>query len=536
MLSQIIRRRGLATLAFAVSLLVHAAALAQPEPPACGVEEASVADVQAMMTEGSCTARQITEAYLARIEAVDRSGPTLRSVLTVNPDALEIAEALDLERAEGNVRGPLHGIPVLVKDNVGTADRMPTTAGALALKDVIAPADAYIIAHLREAGAVLLGKTNLSEWANFRSTNSSSGWSALGGQTRNPYVLDRSPCGSSAGTGAAIAASLAAVGVGTETDGSVVCPSSANGLVGIKPTVGLVSRAGIIPLSHSQDTAGPMARSVEDAAVLLSVMAGSDPADTTTAAAILHFQPDYTAFLDADALDGARLGVLRSSHWGDSPDTDRIANAAVEAMRAAGAVIVDSLGMPGGYGGDEYTVLLYDFKHDLDAYLASHPTAPVKSLADVIAFNEANADASMPWFGQEILELAQEKGALTDSTYRQALERSRGRARAGIDSLMDAHNLDALIGPTGSPAWPIDLVNGDHFITSSSQPAAVSGYPNITVPAGLAHGLPVGISFIGRRWSEPVLIRLAYAYEQITRRRAPPRYLPTLPLTTPTSR
>ena len=517
------------------SLLIAAALwsiapLTYAQDAGCEVEEKSIAELQDAMTEGRCTARQITQSYLDRIEAIDQSGPTLRSVLTTNPEALEIAAALDIERAEGNVRGPLHGIPVLVKDNVGTADRMPTTAGALALKDVIAPDDAHIIARLREAGAIILGKTNLSEWANFRSTNSSSGWSALGGQTRNPYVLDRSPCGSSAGTGAAIAASLGAVGIGTETNGSIVCPSSANGLVGIKPTVGLVSRAGIIPLSHSQDTAGPMARSVEDAALLLSAMVGPDPADTTTAASSVHLRADYTEFLDASALEGARIGVLRASHWGESPDTDRIADAAVEAMREAGAVIIDSLAIPGGYGGDSYTVLLYDFKHDLDAYLVAHPTAPVKSLADVIAFNEEHATDSMPWFGQEILELAQEKGALTDSTYRKALERGRRLARAGIDSLMDAHDLQALVAPTGSPAWPIDLVNGDHFITSSSSPAAVSGYPNVTVPAGLAHGLPVGMSFIGRRWTEPVLIRLAYAFEQAAQRRMPPRYLPTLPI------
>ncbi|MDX1420686.1 MAG: amidase, partial [Rubricoccaceae bacterium] len=509
--------------------LVLAAPAACQTAPACDVGEASVADLQAAMAEGRCTARQITEASLARIERLDRRGPALRSVLAVNPDALAIANRLDAERAAGQVRGPLHGIPVLVKDNLGTADRMPTTAGALALDGVIAPADAHVVARLREAGAVLLGKANLSEWANFRSTHSSSGWSALGGQTRNPYVLDRSPCGSSAGTGAAIAASLAVVGVGTETDGSIVCPSSATGLVGVKPTVGLVSRAGIVPLSHSQDTAGPMARSVRDAAVLLSAMAGPDPADTTSAAAARHAEADYTRVLDADGLRGARLGVLRASHFGDSPDTDRVAGAAVEAMRAAGAVIVDSLGLPGGYGGDEYTVLLYDFKHDLDAYLAAHPTAPVRSLADVIAFNRANAEASMPWFGQEILEMAQAKGPLSDAAYRAALERSRRLARTQIDSLMDAHDLDALVAPTGSPAWPIDLVNGDHFVTGSSQAAAVSGYPNVTVPAGLAHGLPVGISFIGRRWSEPVLLRLAYAFEQATRRRAPPRYLPTLP-------
>lgn len=511
-------------------LLVTANVRAQVGPSPCAVHEASVVDLRTAMEDGRCTARQLVNAYFVRIAALDASGPTLRSVLVTNPDVFALADALDAERAAGHVRSPLHGIPVLIKDNVGTADRMPTTAGSLALDGVIAPADAFIIQRLREAGAIILGKANLSEWANFRSTNSSSGWSGVGGQTLNPYVLDRSPCGSSAGTGTAIAASLATIGVGTETDGSIVCPSSATGLVGIKPTVGLVSRDGIVPLSHSQDTAGPMARTVADAAALLSVLAGIDPTDTATSDAARHIEADYTLFLEADGLRGARIGVLHASHFGRSPGADRLTNEAAAVMRSAGAMLVDSLALSEGYDDDEFTVLLYDFKHDLDAYLAAHPTAPVHSLADVIAFNEENAEESMPWFRQEILEMAQAKGPLTDLEYIAALDRSRRLARTSIDSLMDAHQLDALLAPTGSPAWNIDLVNGDHFVTGSSQAAAVSGYPSITVPAGLAHGLPVGISLIGRQWSEPVLIRLAYAYEQASRRREPPHFLPTLPL------
>lgn len=530
-------RASLALAAATLAGLASTAACAQSlASPACSVVEATLAGLAEAQASGGCTSRALVEATLARIEALDRSGPTLRSILERNPDALALADALDRERAAGRVRGPLHGVPVLVKGNVGTADRMTTTAGARALAGVTAPADAFIVARLREAGAVVVGKANLSEWANFRAARSSSGWSGLGGQTRNPYVLDRSPCGSSSGTGAGIAASLGVVGVGTETDGSIVCPAAANGLVGVKPTVGLVSRAGIVPLSSSQDTAGPMARSVRDAAVLLSVIAGPDPADAATAASAGHVHADYTQFLDADGLRGARIGVLRvGSFFGYSPAADRLTDDALAAMQAAGATVVDSLALPGGYDDDEFTVLLYDFKHDVDAYLAGLGAslgagAPVRSLADVIAFNEANPDPD--GVGQELLVMAQAKGPLTDSTYVAALARSRRIARSGIDSLLAAHDLDALVAPTGSPMWPIDLLNGDHFLGSSSTPAAVSGYPSVTVPAGLVGGLPVGISLIGPAWSEPVLLRLAYAYEQATRMRRPPTFLPSLPLPT----
>jgi amidase len=530
----------------AAGLLLAAAACAPapgPTPPVpvpaeaaaapFALEEATVAELQEGMRSGRLTSRAVTEAYLARIEALDRRGPALHSMLDLNPDALAIADSLDAERRAGRVRGPLHGIPVVVKDNIDTADRMTTTAGSLALEGSVAARDAFIVQRLREAGAVILGKANLSEWANFRSTQSSSGWSGRGGQARNPYALDRSPCGSSSGTGVAVAANLAAVGVGTETDGSVVCPSGANGLVGIKPTMGLVSRAGIIPIAGSQDIAGPMARTVADAAALLNVLAGPDPRDPATAASRGKAAADYTRTLDPDGLRGARIGIVRKGFTGYSPETDRLFDDAVAAMRRAGAVVVDSLELPhrGEYGDAEYTVLLYEFKEELNRYLAGlGPDAPVKSLAEVIAFNRREAARSMPYFGQEILEQAQAKGPLTEREYLEAREKTRLAGR-GIDSLMALHRLDAIAAPTGSPAWPIDLVNGDHFLGASSSPAAVSGYPNVTVPMGFSFGLPVGVSFFGRAWSEPKLLRLAYAYEQATKHRAPPRFLPTADLT-----
>jgi amidase len=502
--------------------------------PPFELEEATVQQLQGWMRAGRYTARSLAEAYLGRIEAVDRAGPTLRSVIELNPDALSIADAMDAERRSGRVRGPLHGIPVLIKDNVDTGDRMMTTAGSYALDGHPAPRDAFVAERLRAAGAVLLGKTNLSEWANFRSTHSSSGWSGRGGQCLNPYALDRSPCGSSSGSGAAIAANLAAVAVGTETDGSIVCPSAANSLVGIKPTLGLVSRAGIVPISHSQDTAGPMARTVADAAALLSVLAGVDPRDSATAASRGHAQADYTRFLDANGLRGARIGVARERLFGYDPHTDRVVNAALEEMKRLGAVIVDPANLPhvGEYDGDEFTVLLYEFKADLNAYLSSRgATSRVHTLADVIAFNEREKAREMPYFGQEIMKMAQEKGPLTEKAYRDARAKSlRLAGREGIDAVMTAHRLDAIVVPTGNPPWPIDVLLGDHFLGGSSTQAAVAGYPAVSVPAGYVFGLPVGLTFMGRAWSEPTLIKLAFAYEQGTKHRKPPRFLPTADL------
>ncbi len=495
--------------------------------------EATIAVLQGRMESGEHTARSLAEAYLERIETLDRRGPELRAVLEPNPDALEIADELDAEREAGAVRGPLHGIPVLLKDNIDTADRMETTAGSLALLGERPGRDAFAARRLREAGAVILGKTNLSEWANFRSTASSSGWSARGGQARNPYVLDRTPCGSSSGSATAVAANFCAVAVGTETDGSVVCPSSANSIVGIKPTVGLVSRTGIVPIAHSQDTAGPMARSVTDAAILLGALAGPDPDDPATAGSRERASPDYTTGLDPRGLEGSRIGIPRKEFFGYSEETDRIAETAIEALREAGAVLVDPVTLPhaGEYDESEYEVLLYEFKADLNAYLAGRPAAPVRNLTDLIRFNEERRDEEMPFFGQEIFVQADEKGPLTETAYREALARNHRLSRAeGIDRVMDGHRLDALFAPTTGPPWTIDLVNGDHSLGGCSSPAAVAGYPHVTVPAGYAFGLPVGVSFFGRAWSEAILIRLAYAFEQTTRARRPPTFAVTAPL------
>jgi amidase len=498
--------------------------------PPGALDEATIAELQEGMRAGRLTARSIAEQYLARIEQVDKSGPAVNSVIEVNPDALEIAESLDRERQGGRVRGPLHGIPILVKDNIDTADKMRTSAGSLALGESVAPRDSFVAERLREAGAVILGKTNLSEWANFRSTKSISGWSGRGGQTKNPYALDRNPCGSSSGSGAAVAANLAAAAIGTETDGSVVCPASTCGVVGIKPTVGLVSRAGIIPISHSQDTAGPMARTVADAAALLGALTGVDPRDPKTRRSRGRARDDYTGALDPAGLEGARLGIARN-YLGFNDKVDRLIEDAVGALKDAGAVIVDPADIPtkGKYDEAEFDVLLYEFKADLNAYLASlGPDAPHKSLADLIAFNEQHSEREMPYFGQEIFVMAQKKGPLTTKAYLDALAKSRRLSRTeGIDAVLAKHRLDAIVAATANPAWPTDFVNGDHFTGGCSTPAAVAGYPHVTVPAGYVYGLPVGISFFASTYSEPTLIKLAYAFEQATKVRKPPTFAPT---------
>jgi amidase len=523
------------------------------------LEEATIAGLQADMAAGRVTSRELVRRYLERIEAVDRSGPRLNSVIEVNPDAEAIAAVLDEERRRHGTRGPLHGIPVLLKDNIDTRDRMQTTAGSLALLGSRPALDASVAQRLREAGAVILGKTNLSEWANMRSGRSISGWSGRGGQTRNPYVLTHNPCGSSSGSAVAVSANLCVTALGTETDGSIVCPAHSNGVVGIKPTVGLTSRAGVVPISHNQDTVGPHARTVTDAAIVLGALAGFDPRDPATEAGRGHALADYTRFLDARGLRGARIGVARKMFFGYSAHADQIIEGAIAALRAEGAIVVDPADMPSldemASSPAEMTVLLYDLKVDMAAYLAGRVPdarrdaagsvrgaanserleapgakwrggAIPRTLADLIAFNEAHRREEMPFFGQELFEQAEAKGTLTDPEYLEAVATCRRLGgRAGIDAVMDQYNLDALVAPTGGPAWPIDPVNGDHFLGASSGPAAIAGYPLITVPAGHAFGLPIGLTFMGRAWSEPTLIKLAYAYEQATRGRRVPRYL-----------
>jgi amidase len=492
------------------------------------LEEMTIAQLQEGMRSGRYTARSIAEKYLARIDEIDKRGPAINSVIEINPDALSIADSLDRERKERGQRGPLHGIPILIKDNIDTADRMTTTAGSLALEGSIAAKDAFVAERLRAAGALILGKTNLSEWANFRSTRSTSGWSGRGGQTRNPYALNCNPCGSSSGSGVAAAANLCAATIGTETDGSIVCPSNANSLVGIKPTVGLVGRSGIIPISHTQDTAGPMARTVADAVVILGTLTGIDPRDKVTSQSRGKSLTDYTKFLDPNGLKGARLGIVRKS-LGFNDRVDKLINEAIDVMKRMGAVIIDPADIPtaGKFDNSEFEVLLYEFKADLNAYLGNlGPNARVKSLKDVIDFNEKNREREMPYFGQEIMIRAQEKGPLTTPAYKAALAKNLLLSRTqGIDAVMTKHKLDALIAPTGGPPWPTDLINGDHFTGGFSTAAAVAGYPHITVPAGYIFGLPVGISFAGRAYTEPTLIKLAYAYEQATKLRRPPKLL-----------
>ncbi len=483
--------------------------------------EVSIADLHDQMQRGELSSEELVNWYIGRIADIDRAGPALNSIIEINPDALSIAKALDDEWKASGPRGPMHGIPVVLKANIDTADQMYTSAGSLALAEHVPPADAFVVKRLRDAGAVILGKANLSEWANFRSSKSSSGWSSVGGQTLNPYDLSRSPCGSSSGSAVSVAANLTSVAIGTETDGSVVCPAGINGIVGIKPTLGLVSRSGIIPIAHSQDTAGPMGRSVRDAAILLTAMAGRDPDDAATASVEGHH--DYSSNLTADALNGKRIGVIRS--WYGAGSDQRVADiyaASIEKMRDAGAIIIDDINIELGDMYDaEYEVLLYEFRADLNAYL-QRSDAPARNLADLIAYNDAHAETVMPLFGQEIFHEAEAKGPLTDAAYLTALETSKSISQTAINELVAEHTLDALISPTNGPAWLIDHINGDSFGIGSSSLAAISGYPSVTVPAGFVSGLPIGLSFVALPWNEKQLIEIAYAFEQTTGVRKPP--------------
>ena len=523
--------------ALVVPALTGARAIAGPAPaskvPSFELDEITINDLAEGMASGKYSAHSIAEKYLARITAIDKQGPAINAVIELNPDALMIADSLDKERRSGKVRGPLHGVPMLIKDNIDTADKMMTTAGSLALVGAKPSMDSTVALKLRAAGIVLLGKTNLSEWANIRSTHSTSGWSGRGGLTKNPYALDRNACGSSSGSGAAVAANLCAAAIGTETDGSIVCPSAANGLVGIKPTVGLVSRAGIIPISHSQDGAGPMTRTVKDAAMILGALTGTDARDPATRASQGNAQSDYTRFLDPDGLRGARIGVARK-YFGFSENVDALMNGLLDGMKQQGAVLIDPADIPtfGKFDDSEMEVFMYELKADLNSYLAQlGPSAPARTLKEIIDFNEKNKASEMPYFGQDLFIKAEAKGSLSERGYTDALEKNRRLARTeGIDALMDKFQLDAIVAPTAGPACLTDLLNGDHFTGGSSNAAAVAGYPNINVPAGFLDGMPVGISFFGRAWSEPKLIKIAYGFEQMTKVRKPPQFLPTLPL------
>ena len=526
---------GMLAAGMSVAPLLSACATVGAPEPITNVEEISIAEIQAAMTAGRLDAESLVQMYLARIQAIDRNGPTLRSVQEINPDALVIARALDEERKAGRSRGPLHGIPVLLKDNIATADKMETTAGALALVGARPREDSTIALRLRQAGAIILGKASMSEWAYFKSTPGSSGWSARSGQARNPYALNRTPCGSSSGSAIAVAANLVTVSIGTETDGSIICPAGVNGVVGIKPTVGLTSRAGVIPISVTQDTVGPFGRTVADAAAVLGALAGVDARDPATQASAGKAQTDYVKYLELNGLRGVRIGVPRDGYFGYSPKADAVVNQAIETLGKGGATIVDPVKIPNfdraALTAAELIVLLYEFKAGVNAYLSGvAPGAQVRTLDDVIEFNKRNARENMPYFGQELLERAQAKGDLTDAEYLEALEKCRRLAgKEGMDAIMDELQLDALIAPTTTPAWPVDLVNGDQFRGSSAKSAALTGYPLVSVPAGNAQGLPVGITFMGRAWSEPTLIKLAYAFEQATKARRPPQYNTSTP-------
>lgn len=491
------------------------------------LEEATILQLQDRMKSGEITARSLTEAYLNRIDSVDKQ---INSVIERNSEALDIAEQLDRERKEKGARGPLHGIPILIKDNIDTSDRMKTTAGSLALLESKPLQDAFVAKRLREAGAVLLGKTNLSEWANIRSSHSTSGWSGRGGQTKNPYALDRNPCGSSSGSGAATAANLCVAAIGTETDGSIVCPSSTCGLVGIKPTLGLVSRAGIIPIAHTQDTAGPMARNVTDAAIILGALTGIDPRDPATNESKGKMLTDYTKFLDPDGLRGARIGVARN-YFGFNDKVDELMEGLIKILKDRGAVIVDpaELKTPPEFNDNENTVLLYELKADLNTYLSTlGPAAPMHTLAEIIDFNEKNSEKELSFFGQDLFIKAEAKGPLTDKEYLDAVKKNKEFVREkGIDLVLQNNKLDALIAPTGGPAWLTDYINGDHFTGGYSSASAVAGYAHITVPAGFVSGLPIGLSFFASAYSEPTLIKLAYSFEQATKARRAPEFLPS---------
>ena len=500
-----------------------------PAPPPFDLEEISIAELSDGMKSGKYTARSITESYLSRIQQIDKSGPGLNSIIELNPDVLSIADELDAERKQTGARGPMHGIPVVIKDNIDTADKMSTTAGSLALVGSKPPSDSFLVQQLRRAGAVILGKTNLSEWANIRSSHSTSGWSGRGGLTKNPYALNRNTSGSSSGSGAAVSANLCAVGVGTETDGSIVSPSSLNGLVGIKPTVGLVSRTGVIPISHTQDTPGPMARSVHDAAILLGALTGVDSEDRATIASKGKFSDDYTRFLDPKGLKGARIGVVRF-YFGYHEGVDRLMADALTVLKEQGAILIDPVETKtfGQLGNAEDLVLSYELKADMNKYLSRlGVNSPVHTLKEIIEYNEKNKSSEMPYFGQDLFIKAEARGPLTKKEYVDALAKCRKMMRTdGIDAVMKKYKLDALVAPTDSPAWLTDLVDGDHFLGGSSTAAAVAGYPSITVPAGMVSGLPVGMSFFGKAWSEPMLIKLAYSFEQATKHRKVPQFLP----------
>ncbi len=519
---------------FSALLLLSVASCNQPlkkqeDKKGAWLEEMTISQLQHGYREGRYTITGVVKAYLARIDSIDRHGPKLNAVIIVNPDALEIAAELDRELASGKTRGPLHGIPVIIKDNIDSHDKMPSTGGSRALKTSFPAADSYVVRKLREAGAVIIGKSNLSEWANFRSKFSSSGWSGVGGQTRNPYILDCNPCGSSSGSGAAVSANLCTVAIGTETNGSIVCPSNNNGIVGIKPTVGLISRTGVIPISFTQDTPGPMARTVTDAVICLGALTGMDPADSKTMQAAGHFQTDYTRFLLKDGLHGKRIGLIRSA-MGFHHRVDTLMNQAVAWMKSHGAEVVEVKDtFDGKLENISLEVMLYEFKDGLNAYFAGlGKDAPVKSLHELITFNKSDS-IELRYFDQQLLEQADAKGSLNSEGYKKALAAMlKGSRENGMDRLMNHYHLDAMMAPTGSPAWTTDLVNGDHFIGGSSSWAAIPGYPSITVPMGMIDGLPVGISFFGRAWSEPVLIEIAYSYEQGTKCRQPPKFLKNL--------